>query len=292
MKKLLFVINPKAGLKKHRDYIDEAVKAFEDAGYKVGIKYTKKRYDATEIVKELGSKVDLVVCMGGDGTLNEVIAGMMQGKVQTPLGYIPAGSTNDFATSLGLKTKPLEAADFIIHHKPKKLDLGCFNGRYFSYTASAGIFTRTSYATSQKLKNRLGHLAYVLAASKELFKIKKIRATITTDEGEYRGNYIFMAINNATKVGGIMKLNEELVEFNDGVFELMLIEYPKNPLELIKLAGKVFKQRFYGKITLTQIKQAKITIHPSVDWSLDGEKEDGKNTVEFNVIKDAINFHY
>ena len=292
MKKLLFVINPKAGLKKNRDYITEAVKTFENADYKVGIKYTKKRYDATEIVKELGSKVDLIVCMGGDGTLNEVIAGMMQGDVKTPLGYIPAGSTNDFATSLGLETEPVKAAEFIIHHKPKKLDLGCFNGRYFSYTASAGIFTRTSYATSQKLKNRLGHMAYILAAAKEIFKIKKIRATVTTDEGTYSGNYIFMAINNATKVGGVMKLNEDLVEFNDGVFELMLIEFPRGPIELVKLVRKVFKQRFTGKITLTQIKEASISVKPTVDWSLDGEKEDGKSTVEFNVVRDAINFHY
>lgn len=292
MKKLLFVINPKAGLKKNRDYITEAVKTFENADYKVGIKYTKKRYDATEIVKELGSKVDLIVCMGGDGTLNEVIAGMMQGDVKTPLGYIPAGSTNDFATSLGLETEPVKAAEFIIHHKPKKLDLGCFNGRYFSYTASAGIFTRTSYATSQKLKNRLGHMAYILAAVKEIFKIKKIRATVTTDEGTYSGNYIFMAINNATKVGGVMKLNEDLVEFNDGVFELMLIEFPRGPIELVKLVRKVFKQRFTGKITLTQIKEASISVKPTVDWSLDGEKEDGKSTVEFNVVRDAINFHY
>ena len=292
MKKLLFVINPKAGLKKNRDYITEAVKTFENADYKVGIKYTKKRYDATEIVKELGSKVDLIVCMGGDGTLNEVIAGMMQGDVKTPLGYIPAGSTNDFATSLGLETEPVKAAEFIIHHKPKKLDLGCFNGRYFSYTASAGIFTRTSYATSQKLKNRLGHMAYILAAVKEIFKIKKIRATVTTDEGTYSGNYIFMAINNATKVGGVMKLNEDLVEFNDGVFELMLIEFPRGPIELVRLVRKVFKQRFTGKITLTQIKEASISVKPTVDWSLDGEKEDGKSTVEFNVVRDAINFHY
>ena len=148
------MINPKAGLKKNKHYIDEAVAVFEEAGYKVGIKYTKKRADGTNIAKEYGDKVDLVVCMGGDGTLNEVMQGMIEGDVNTPLGYIPAGSTNDFATSLGLKSDPKEEAEFIVSHGTKPLDLVKFNGRYFVYTASAGIITKTSYATPQDLKNR------------------------------------------------------------------------------------------------------------------------------------------
>ena len=161
MKKLLFIINPKAGLKKNPEFLNDAISVFENAGYKVGKKFTKKRADATEIARDFGNEVDLIVCMGGDGTLNEVIEGMMEGEVRTPLGYIPAGSTNDFATSLGLKTKSREAAEFIVNNKPRKLDMGEFNGRAFAYTASAGVFTKTSYATSQKLKNKLGHTAYI-----------------------------------------------------------------------------------------------------------------------------------
>ena len=292
MKKLLFIINPRAGLKKHRNYIDESVEVFEQAGYKVGIKYTKKRADATEIARDYGNKVDLIVCMGGDGTLNEVFEGMMEGEVRTPLGYIPAGSTNDFATSLGLKTNPKEAAEFIVSKKPRKLDMGEFNGRAFAYTASCGIFTKTSYDTPQKLKNKLGHAAYILSASKELFHIKKLKMKIELEDQTIEGTYIFAAINNATKVGGVMKLDEDLVEFNDGLFELMLVEYPKNPVDLGKLVGKVAKQRFTGKITLIQIDQAKITIDSDVDWSLDGEKEKGQSFITFRVIRDAINFIY
>lgn len=292
MKKLLFIINPKAGLKKNRHFIDNAVDVFEKSGYKVGIKYTKKRADGTDIARHYGSKADLVVCLGGDGTLNEVMQGMIEGGVKTPLGYIPAGSTNDFATSLGLKSDPKEEAEFIVSREARPLDLGQFNGRYFVYTASAGIFTKTSYSTPQDLKNRLGHFAYILTGVKELFHIRRLKLKIELDDRTIEGKYIFAAINNATKVGGIMKLDENLVRFNDGVFELMLVEFPRGPLEFLKLAGQVLMQKFTGKITLIQIDSANITAESDVDWSLDGEKEKGKETVDFKVIHDAINFIY
>lgn len=292
MKKLLFIINPKAGLKKNKNYIDDAVKVFESAGYKVGIKYTKKRLDGTNIAREYGSKVDLIVCMGGDGTLNEVIQGMNEKGVTTPLGYIPAGSTNDFATSLGLKSDPKKQAEFIISNKARSLDMGMFNGRYFVYTASAGIFTKTSYSTPQKMKNRLGHFAYILHGVRELFHIRRLKLKIELDNKTYEGKYIFAAINNATKVGGIMKLDKEMVEFNDGMFELMLVEFPKGPVEFMKLVVKVLTQKFTGKITLEQITSARITDCTDIDWSLDGEKETGRAVVDFKVVHDAVNFIY
>lgn len=292
MKKLLFIINPKAGLKKNKHYIDDAVKVFEDSGYKVGIKYTKKRADGTNIARELGNKVDMVVCMGGDGTLNEVMQGMIEGNVDTPLGYIPAGSTNDFATSLGLSGNPKEAAEFIVSHEAQPLDLGNFNGRYFVYTASAGIFTKTSYSTPQDLKNRFGHFAYILTGIKELFHIRRLRLKIELEDRTIQGKFLFVAINNATKVGGIMKLDENMVQFNDGVFELMLVEFPKYSIEFWKLIWQVLTQKFTGKITLIQINSAIITDSSDVDWSLDGEKEKGKQIVEFKVVHNAINFIY
>ena len=257
MKKLLFIINPKAGLKKNKHFIDESVEIFENAGYKVGIKFTKKRLDGTNIAKEYSKKADLVVCMGGDGTLNEVIQGIIESESGTPLGYIPAGSTNDFATSLGLKTSPKEAAEYIVNRTAKPLDMGMFNGRYFVYTASAGIFTKTSYSTPQQMKNRLGHFAYILHGARELFHIRSLKLKIELEDKTYEGKYIFVAINNATKVGGIMKLDENLVEFNDGVFELMLVEFPKNIAEFCHLVVKILTQKFTGKITLEQIKKAR-----------------------------------
>ncbi|MCI9126989.1 MAG: diacylglycerol kinase family lipid kinase [Eubacterium sp.] len=292
MKKLLFIVNPKAGLKKNRNYIDEAVEVFEKAGYKVGIKYTKKRLDGTNIAREHGTKVDLIVCMGGDGTLNEVIQGMAEMGVTTPLGYIPAGSTNDFAASLGLSSDPKSQAEFIVSHNAKPLDMGMFNGRYFVYTASAGIFTETSYSTPQKMKNRLGHFAYILHGSRELFRIRSLKLKIELEHTTYEGKYIFAAINNATKVGGIMRLDKEAVEFNDGEFELMLVEFPKGPVEFVRLAVKIFTQKFTGKITLEKIKAARITDCTDIDWSLDGEKEKGRAVMDFKVIHDAVNFIY
>ena len=270
----------------------EAVQVFEEAGYKVGIKYTKKRLDGTNIAREHGARVDLVVCMGGDGTLNEVIQGMAEKEITTPLGYIPAGSTNDFAASLGLSSNPKTQAEFIVSHEAKPLDMGMFNGRYFVYTASAGIFTETSYSTPQKMKNRLGHFAYILHGSRELFRIRSLKLKIELEHTTHEGKYIFAAINNATKVGGIMKLDKEAVEFNDGEFELMLVEFPKNPVEFIRLAVKIFTQQFTGKITLEKIKSARITDCTDIDWSLDGEKEKGRAVVDFKVIHDAVNFIY
>lgn len=292
MKKLLFIINPKAGLKKNKHYIDDAVETFENAGYKVGIKYTKKRADGTNIAREFGSQVDLVVCMGGDGTLNEVMQGMIESNATTPLGYIPAGSTNDFANSLGLKTNPKEQAEFIITHEARPLDLGLFNGRYFVYTASAGIFTKTSYATPQDLKNKLGHFAYILTGAKELLHIRRLKLKIELNDQIIEGKYIFAAINNATKIGGVMKLDESVVRFNDGVFELMLVEFPKGPVEFGRIVWRVLTRKFTGEITFIQIDSAKITAEKDIDWSLDGEKEKGKEKVDFKVVHDAINFIY
>jgi YegS/Rv2252/BmrU family lipid kinase len=292
MKKMLLIVNPKAGLKKNKHFIDDAIEIFKEAGYKIGIKYTKQRADGTNIAWKYGKEVDLIVCMGGDGTLNEVIQGMIEGNVTTPLGYIPAGSTNDFANSLGLESDPKEAAKFIVSNEARALDIGEFNGRHFVYTASAGIFTKTSYTTPQELKNRLGHFAYVLRGVRELFHIRRLKLTIELDNKTYSGKYIFVAINNATKVGGIMKLSKGLVAFNDGVFELMLVEYPKDFFELVRLCGQVLLQRFTGKITLEHIHSARITDCSEIDWSLDGEKEKGRAIINFRVLHDAINFIY
>lgn len=292
MKKLLFIINPKAGQKKKENFADDAVEVFKEAGFKVGVKYTKKRADGTEIAKEYGNKVDLVVCMGGDGTLNEVMQGLTESGAKTPLGYIPAGSTNDFATSLGLKSDPKEAAEFIVSNPARELDLGVFNGRYFVYTASAGVFAKTSYTTSQKLKNRLGHMAYILAGIKEIFHLRKLRLNVELDDGTINGTYIFAAINNSKKVGGIMKLDKESVEFNDGVFELLLIEFPRNPVQFFRIIKKVFSQDFTGNITFKQIRSARITDCTEIDWSLDGEEEKGQEVVDFKVVHDAVKFIY
>lgn len=292
MKKLLFIINPRAGVKKNKRFLDEAISIFEQAGYKVDIKYTKKRSDGTTIARYLGSRADLVVCMGGDGTLNEVMQGMIDSGAKTPLGYIPAGSTNDFATSLGLKTNPKEQAEFIVSNEAKTLDLGWFNGRYFVYTASAGIFTKTSYSTPQDLKNRIGHMAYILTGVRELFHIRRMKLKIELENKTYEGRYIFVAINNATKVGGVMKLDENIVRFNDGKFELMLVEFPKGLGGFLHTALKVLTQKFTGTVRLEQIDHARITDSSDIDWSLDGEKEKGRTVVDFKVVHDAINFIY
>lgn len=292
MKKLLFVINPKAGLKKKKDYIDEIVSVFEDAGYQVGTKYTKQRADGTEIVAKYGNRVDLIVCMGGDGTLNEVIEGMIESNVTTPLGYIPSGSTNDFANSLGLCGNPLEQAKNIMTKEAGLLDIGCFNGRHFVYTASAGAFVKASYSTPQRLKNKIGHAAYVISGVKDFFRLKPMKLKIELEDETLEGEYVFVAVNNATQVGGIMKINEDLVEFNDGMFEMMLIDFPENPFQIVKIINKMFFQDFTGEIKLKQITKARITDCSEIDWSLDGEEQKGQEVIDISVIPNAIKFIY
>lgn len=292
MKKLLFVINPKAGLKKKKDYIDEIVSVFEDAGYQVGTKYTKQRADGTEIVAKYGNRVDLIVCMGGDGTLNEVIEGMIESNVTTPLGYIPSGSTNDFANSLGLRGNPLEQAKNIMTKEAGLLDIGCFNGRHFVYTASAGAFVKASYSTPQRLKNKIGHAAYVISGVKDFFRLKPMKLKIELEDETLEGEYVFVAVNNATQVGGIMKINEDLVEFNDGMFEMMLIDFPENPFQIVKIINKMFFQDFTGEIKLKQITKARITDCSEIDWSLDGEEQKGQEVIDISVIPNAIKFIY
>ncbi len=292
MSNLLFIVNPKAGLNRKKDFTTKAIDVFKTAGYDVNVRVTRRSDDGEVIVKEDGKKADLVVCMGGDGTLSEVVKGIIKECLNVPLGYIPSGSTNDFASSLNLKSNPKAQAEFIVSHKPRPIDVGMFNDTCFVYTASAGLFTAASYATPQKLKNRLGHLAYLLFSVKELFRVKKLRLDISLKDQKIEGKYIFVSINNAKKVGGVMRLDKCGVDFDDGMFELMLIEYPKNPAELCKMIIQVSRQKFNGHITLLRTDSVKIEAQSEFNWSLDGEKEKGSKYTDFHVSHDAINFIY
>ena len=170
--------------------------------------------------------------------------------------------------------------------------MGWFNGRQFIYTASAGIFTRSSYETPQSFKNVFGHFAYVLSGITDLMKVKQLDLRIQCDDGEYRGKYIFVAMCNATSIGGIMSLNKMAVDFSDGVFELLLVKFPKDPIELASIISCLQSQKFNDHIQLIKTSRARIMGCGDVDWSLDGEKEEGSEPVEIKVIPHAISFIY
>lgn len=290
MKRLLLVMNPRSGKKRANGCLAEIIGIFNRGGYDVSTYMTAARGDATEIVKARGGEFDCVVCVGGDGTFNEVVSGLCDGGLKTPIGYIPAGSTNDFANSLHLSKNILEAAQDIVDGTPHTLDVGRFGTRHFSYVASFGAFARTSYSTPQSVKNTLGHLAYILGGIKEIPTIRAKQVRFETAEGEiFEDKYLFGAISNSTSVGGILTLDPEIVDMNDGVFELLLIKSPANVLELHECIRALTKKDYSSKmITFCTTRSVTITADPEMEWTLDGEQELGHETVTAENLHDAI----
>ena len=289
MKQLLLIINPTAGKKKAEKHLAEIVSVFNAAEYDVHIHITSCSGDATNAVRLLGENADIIVCCGGDGTLNETVAGIIDSGLDVPVGYIPAGSTNDFANTLSLSSDVLEAAKQIVSGTPKEYDVGKFGTRYFTYVASFGAFTSTSYATSQSLKNKLGHSAYVWKGIQELTHIKKEHLKIVLDGEDFEDNYLFGAICNSTSVGGIINLKPDLVDMSDGQFEVLLVRYPKNIREFAKCVIDVKKQKFDSElIILRSAKSVEINADPEMAWSLDGEKCDGSEELVIENLHKKI----
>ena len=290
MKKLLLILNPCSGKKKASHALADVVNVFNRGGYDVTVYITAARGDATKVVAQRAPEFDIVVCAGGDGTFNETISGLLAGGHDTPIGYLPAGSTNDFASSLHLSKNLVEAARDIVEGTPRRLDVGRFNDRYFSYVASFGAFTRASYATSQNVKNALGHLAYILSGIKELAYIRSRRLRFTLDDGRVlEDEYIFGAISNSTSVAGILTLSEDLVDMNDGVFELLLVRKPENLLELNDCVLALTTQDYHTPmLTFTSARSVEIEAPADMDWTLDGEREPGSAHCRAENLHDAI----
>ncbi len=289
MKQLLFILNPIAGTRKAGKNLPEIISVFNQADYDTHVYVTTCQGDATRVVKQFAGQVDLIVCCGGDGTLNETITGVIETGLGTPIGYIPAGSTNDFANSLQLSTKVVKAARQIVHGTPQPYDVGRFSDRYFSYVASFGAFTKTSYTTPQNIKNALGHVAYFLEGIQELSKIKKEHLRVQTDHDILEDDYLFGAICNSTSLGGILTLNPKLVDMGDGKFELLLVRAPRSIQELHECILALRNQTYdCGMITFRSTANLTITANPSMTWTLDGEKADGGETIYVENMHQCI----
>lgn len=281
MKKMLFIMNPYSGKRRANRYLVEILEMFNRADYQVVTHMTGGQGDATEVARRLGPEMDIVVCCGGDGTFNETVAGLQMAGVDVPVGYIPAGSTNDFAASLKLPTEPLEAAQEIVDGSPVYYDAGSFNGRFFSYVASFGAFTRTSYTTPQSIKNALGHTAYVLSGISELSQIRNEHVRLEIDGETIEDDFLFGAICNSTSVGGILTLDPKQVDMADGKLEVLLVRSPKSLLELTECISAVQSQQYNNceMITFRSGREIKITADPEMPWTLDGEREDGHQEI-------------
>ena len=287
MKKMLFVMNPYAGTRKANRYLADMLSIFNRAGYAVITHMTAGPGDGAQVVEQMASHVDLVVCCGGDGTFNEVINGVLRSGADTPIGYIPAGSTNDFASSLHLSTNVLQAARDIMEGQPRPYDVGQFGDRYFSYVASFGTFTRSSYATPQSVKNALGHTAYILEGIQELSQLRKTHVRLELDDGMVEDDFIFGAVSNSTSIGGILTLDPKQVDMRDGKFELLLVRAPRDLLEISECIRALQTQKYNcAMITFRSASQVRVYASEDMPWTLDGERQDGQETV------DIVNRHH
>ena len=290
MKKMLFIVNPISGQKKAVKFLPEIISLFNRADYEVITYMTGARNDATRMAALRGKDVDLVVCCGGDGTFNETITGLLEVGATTPIGYIPSGSTNDFAASMALSTNPLKAAQDILEGKPVTYDVGKFANRYFSYVASFGAFTQTSYNTPQSIKNILGHNAYVLSGISELSQIRKEHVRMDIDGEIVEDDFLFGAISNATSVGGVLTLDPKLVDMSDGLLEILLVRVPKNLTEIAECI-QAFQTQDYrnsSMFTFRSARNVRILASSNMPWTLDGEREDGHLEIFVENIHHAI----
>ena len=289
MKKLLFIVNPRAGKTKSTAPLFDAVAAFSRASYLVRVFVTEAGGQARDIAAKWGGQYDLVVCAGGDGTLNETISGLMQLEQRPPLGYLPNGSTNDFAASLHLHTTVETAARAVAGGVPYSLDIGRHNDRYFAYVASFGAFTRSSYSASQAAKNALGHFAYILEGLGDLDSLRPYRCAIDADGEHFEGDFIFGAVCNSTSLGGLVKLDPKHVSMDDGTFELLLLRMPKTALDLQNLITAMTRMQYdYPGVIFRHVKNVVLTTNENISWSLDGEYAASAPRVEIQCLPGAI----
>ena len=272
MKKMLFIYNPNSGMGLLKPKLSDVLDIFVKGGYEVTVYPTQKYHDAVRKMGEYEEQYDLVACSGGDGTLDEVVTGMMKREKKVPIGYIPAGTTNDFASSLHISKNMLEAADTVVNGVPFACDVGVFNQDYFVYIAAFGLFTDVSYETKQSMKNVLGHLAYILEGTKRIFNIPSYRIKVTHDGETIEDEFIYGMVTNSRSVGGFKGITGKNVVFDDGKFEVTLFKTPRNPMELNEILGalalrKINPKRMYSFKT----NEVHFETEEEISWTLDGE---------------------
>ncbi len=289
MKKLLFILNPNAGMRRANRYLPGILSVFNRAGCAVVVHVTDGPGDASRIAEQLAPDMDIVACCGGDGTFNETVNGVLRSGAGVPVGYIPAGSTNDFAASLRLPANVMEAARLIVEGQPMYYDIGQFGSRYFTYVASFGAFTRASYTTPQNIKNALGHTAYLLEGIQELSQLHPTHMRLEVDNGVVEDDFLFGAISNSTSIGGILTLDPRQVDLCDGKFELLLVRAPRDLLEISECIRALRTQKYNcNMITFLSTTQVRAITDKELVWTLDGERAEGQPVMDIRNLQHAI----
>lgn len=288
-KKLLFIFNSRSGKGLIKSHLVDIVDCMTKAGYSVTIYPTQERGDATRKVREDGALFDRIVCSGGDGTLDEVVSGMQQAKLNVPLGYIPAGSTNDFARSLGISNDMNKSMVTAVSDRLFPCDVGRFNDETFVYIAAFGMFTEISYETPQGLKNMLGHLAYLLSAAKSLAAIPNYRMQIEVEGQCIQDRFIYGMITNSVSVGGFQGMTGKDVQLDDGVFEITLIKYPANFVELNEIVACLTNLIDNSDLIYSfKASQIHIVSQDPIRWTRDGEFGGVHDDVHIENLHGAI----
>ena len=270
--KLLFIFNPHSGKGQIKNNLVDIVDIMVKAGYDVTIYTTQARADATRKVMEEAANFDRIVCSGGDGTLDEVVTGLIKSDTNTPIGYIPAGSTNDFANSLGIPKEMVKAAEVAVGKNPFPCDIGDFNSDTFVYVAAFGLFTEVSYKTSQQLKNIFGHVAYIMEGAKHLHDILSYNMQVEYEEHVFQDEFIYGMVTNSVSVGGFKGMTGTDVKLDDGGFEVTLIKKPHNPIELNEILACLTNMIDDSDLIYSfKTNEVKITAREQIAWTLDGE---------------------
>ena len=270
--KLLFIFNPHAGKGQIKNHLVDIVDMMVKAGFDVTIYTTQAQADATRKVMEEAANFDRIVCSGGDGTLDEVVTGLIKSDTNTPIGYIPAGSTNDFANSLGIPKEMVKAAEVAVGKNPFPCDIGDFNSDTFVYVAAFGLFTEVSYKTSQQLKNIFGHVAYIMEGAKHLHDILSYNMQVEYEEHVFQDEFIYGMVTNSVSVGGFKGMTGTDVKLDDGVFEVTLIKKPHNPIELNEILACLTNMIDDSDLIYSfKTNEVKITAREQIAWTLDGE---------------------
>lgn len=292
-KSAMLIVNPAAGKGKSRARLGEIISEFGHNGYIMTVFVTEPDRGASYFAEKYGPQYDTVVCIGGDGTLSDTVNGLMQlDEVQRPnLGYIPMGSTNDVATTLRIPLSPLAAVRRIAHGKPAGIDIGRFgNDRFFTYVAAFGAFTEVSYATPQRIKKALGHLAYILSGIGSLASIRERHVHIEYDGGVIDDKFIFGGVTNTTSVAGIVKISPSNVKLGDGLFEVLLIKKKVSLSDLNTIVTAMINENTTSEnMILLHTSHIRFTFDEPVKWTRDGEAGGVYSDVEITNCPRAIN---
>lgn len=272
MKKMLFIYNPYAGKSAIRSKLSNIIELFVEADYEVTIFSTRGKKDATRLVKEKGADFDYIVCSGGDGTLNEVVDGMMALEKRPPCGYMPAGTVNDFASSLKIPKGIMAAAKNVVEGCPFAYDIGSLNNDYFNYVAAFGAFTQVAYETPQSFKNVFGKLAYVMDGAMRLPNLESYQLTVRHEGGVIEGCFMLGMVTNSNSVAGLKGLTGKNVLLNDGLFEVVLVKQPNNPIELQAIINGLL-MREHDDIHIYSFRASHIEVvsEEEIAWTVDGE---------------------